>query len=295
MESDKNKMLEVLKFLSENLYRIIVQAIEQNSKYNIEKNLREIRIRIQRPIILKLQNYDILIEYRVADRDIMQTLERLCENSIYAYKNQIKEGFITIKGGHRVGIVGTGIVENGEIVNLKNISSLNFRIAREVKGCADRIIKEIVNKESNTIYNTLLVSPPGKGKTTMLRDIIRQLSNGIEEIGFSGLTCGIVDERGEIAACYKGIPQNDIGIRSDVIENVSKEKGIKILLRSMSPEIIACDEIGTKEDVQAIKLATISGVKRIFTMHGKNMTDVKNNLEINNLVESHLIEKIFFL
>ena len=177
-------MLEVLKFLSENLYRIIVQAIEQNSKYNIEKNLREIRIRIKRPIILKLQNYDILIEYRVADRDIMQTLERLCENSIYAYKNQIKEGFITIKGGHRVGIVGTGIVENGEIVNLKNISSLNFRIAREVKGCADRIIREIVNKESNTIYNTLLVSPPGKGKTTMLRDIIRQLSNGIEEIGF---------------------------------------------------------------------------------------------------------------
>lgn len=288
-------MLEVLKFLSENLYRIIVQAIEQNSKYNIEKNLREIRIRIKRPIILKLQNYDILIEYRVADRDIMQTLERLCENSIYAYKNQIKEGFITIKGGHRVGIVGTGIVENGEIVNLKNISSLNFRIAREVKGCADRIIKEIVNKESNTIYNTLLVSPPGKGKTTMLRDIIRQLSNGIEEIGFSGLTCGIVDERGEIAACYKGIPQNDIGIRSDVIENVSKEKGIKILLRSMSPEIIACDEIGTKEDVQAIKLATISGVKGIFTMHGKIMADVKNNLEINNLVESHLIEKIFFL
>ena len=225
----------------------------------------------------------------------MQTLERLCENSIYAYKNQIKEGFITIKGGHRVGIVGTGIVENGEIVNLKNISSLNFRIAREVKGCADRIIREIVNKESNTIYNTLLVSPPGKGKTTMLRDIIRQLSNGIEEIGFSGLTCGIVDERGEIAACYKGIPQNDIGIRSDVIENVSKEKGIKILLRSMSPEIIACDEIGTKEDVQAIKLATISGVKGIFTMHGKIMADVKNNLEMNNLVESHLIEKIFFL
>ena len=288
-------MLDVLKFLSENLNKIIVQAIEQNPNYSIEKNIREIRIRIQRPIILKIQNYDILIEYRVADRDIMQTLERLCENSIYAYKNQIKEGYITIRGGHRVGIVGTGIVENGEIVNLKNISSLNFRIAREVKGCANDIVKEIINKENNTIYNTMLISPPGKGKTTMLRDIVRQLSNGIEQIGFSGKTCGIVDERGEIAACYKGVPQNDIGIRSDVIENVSKEKGIKILLRSMAPEIIACDEIGTKEDVQAIKLATISGVKGIFTMHGKDIKDVKNNIEINNLVENHLIEKIFFL
>lgn len=288
-------MLDVLKFLSENLNKIIVQAIEQNPNYSIEKNIREIRIRIQRPIILKIQNYDILIDYRVTDRDIMQTLERLCENSIYAYKNQIKEGYITIRGGHRVGIVGTGIVENGEIVNLKNISSLNFRIAREVKGCANDIVKEIINKENNTIYNTMLISPPGKGKTTMLRDIVRQLSNGIEQIGFSGKTCGIVDERGEIAACYKGVPQNDIGIRSDVIENVSKEKGIKILLRSMAPEIIACDEIGTKEDVQAIKLATISGVKGIFTMHGKDIKDVKNNIEINNLVENHLIEKIFFL
>ena len=288
-------MLDVLKFISENLNKIIVQAIEQNPNYSIEKNIREIRIRIQRPIILKIQNYDILIDYRVTDRDIMQTLERLCENSIYAYKNQIKEGYITIRGGHRVGIVGTGIVENGEIVNLKNISSLNFRIAREVKGCANDIVKEIINKENNTIYNTMLISPPGKGKTTMLRDIVRQLSNGIEQIGFSGKTCGIVDERGEIAACYKGVPQNDIGIRSDVIENVSKEKGIKILLRSMAPEIIACDEIGTKEDVQAIKLATISGVKGIFTMHGKDIKDVKNNIEINNLVENHLIEKIFFL
>ena len=176
-------MLEVLKYLSENLYKIIVQAIEQNSKYNVEQNLREIRVRIQRPIILKLQNYDILIEYRVTERDVIQTLERLCENSVYAYKNQIKEGFITIKGGHRVGIIGTGIVENGEIVNFKNISSLNFRIAREIKGCANKIIKEIVDRDNDTVYNTILVSPPGKGKTTMLRDIIRQLSNGIEEIG----------------------------------------------------------------------------------------------------------------
>ena len=225
----------------------------------------------------------------------MQTLEKLCENSLYAYKKQIAEGYITVKGGHRVGITGTGVVEEEKIINIKYISSLNFRIAREVKGCSKNILKEIINQKDNTIYNTIIVAPPGKGKTTMLRDIVRNISNGIQELSFTGKNCGLIDERGEIAACYRGIPQKDVGIRTDIIENVSKEKGIMMLIRSMAPEVIACDEIGSSQDVQAIEKAVISGVKGIFTMHGKSIDDVKNNKKKNKLLEKNILEKIIFI
>lgn len=255
--------------------------------------LQEIRIRIQRPILLKTRGADAIVNYRISQSEILQTIERLCENSIYAYQNQICEGFLTIKGGHRIGITGSCIVENGKITNIKYISSLNFRIAREVKGCCQKILPQII--ENNQVANTLIVSPPGKGKTTILRDLIRMISDGIPEYQFSGKTCGVVDERGEIAACFKGIPQNDIGIRTDVIENVSKAKGLRMLIRSMAPEVIACDEIGSQEDTEAIKQAFHSGVKGIFTMHGKNLEDIKSYSPINELIETHLIEKIIFL
>lgn len=246
-----NRIEEIIKYFPTNIYNILLYTLQQNEQ--ISTTIQEIRIRANKPIILKLRQADILIEYIVTQAEILQILEKICNNSIYAYKNQICEGFIIIKGGHRVGITGTAVTENNEIINLKYITSLNFRIAREVFNCSNKILGQIINKEENTIYTTLIVSPPGKGKTTILRDAIRRISNGIEEMNFQGKTCGVVDERGEIAAMYMGIPQNDIGIRTDVIENTTKAKGMKMLIRSMAPEIIACDEIGSKEDIQAIR------------------------------------------
>lgn len=286
-------MDEILRYFPNKIYQIFSNLLQENTQ--IANELQEIRIRVDKPIILKLREKDLILQYNILQTEILQIVERLCENSIYAYKNQICEGFITIKGGHRVGLTGSCVIENGKITNIKYISSLNIRIAREVKNCSTRILREIIDIENKTIYNSIIVAPPGRGKTTILRDIIRRLSDGIEEINFRGKTCGVVDERGEIAAMYKGTPQNDVGIRTDIIENVSKNKGIHMLIRTMAPEIIACDEIGSKEDVEAIHYALYSGVKGIFTMHGKNVEDIKNNKQIYELIENREIQKIIFL
>lgn len=225
----------------------------------------------------------------------MQSFEKICESSIYSYRKQICDGYITIRGGNRVGIVGSAVIDNGQVVNVNYISSLNFRIASQKIGCSNKVIEDIIDSENNSIYNTLIVSPPGCGKTTLLRDIIRNISNGINTIGFKGKTVGIVDERGEIAAMYKGVPQNDIGIRSDVIDNMPRPNAIKILVRSMAPDVIACDEIGSLEDIQAIDYAMCSGVKGIFTAHGKNLEEINKNSTISTLLNKNIFERIILL
>lgn len=284
---------EILKYFPLEIQNFIIITIKNQAL--IKQQLEEIRLRVNRPIILKFRNYDVILNYEVYTEDILKILERMCENSIYAYKNQICQGFLTIKGGHRIGITGTVVIEDNKIINVKYISSLNIRIAREVLNCSSKIISQILDSENQTIYNSILVSPPGKGKTTMLRDVVRKISNGVSELNFSGLTVGLVDERGEIAASYKGVPQNDVGVRTDIIGNVDKSKGIEMLIRSMAPKVIACDEIGSVEDANAIKRAMYSGVKGIFTMHGNSMEDIKYNEQIHSLIENKQIEKVIFI
>lgn len=257
--------------------------------------IEEIRLRINKKVCLKMGQDIKFLNITINKNDIETTFERMCENSVYSYINQVSNGFITIDGGNRVGIVGNCVIENGEVININYISSLNFRIAREIKGVAISFLKEVIDIKNNTIFTTLIVSPPGGGKTTVLRDLIRIISNGMPEIGFKAKTCGVVDERGEIAASYKGIPQNDLGELTDIIENVPKDIGMRILIRSMAPEVIACDEIGTKEDYDAIKYAVNSGVKGIFTYHAKNIDEVMRNEKIKELTNDNVIEKIIVL
>ena len=200
-----------------------------------------------------------------------------------------------MQGGHRVGITGNVVMKDEKVININYIYSLNFRIAKQIIGCSNKILKYIINQEENNIYSTLIVSPPGVGKTTILRDLIRRISNGMEQINFKGINVGLVDERGEIAAMYRGIPQNDVGVRTDILDNVSKALGMTMLIRSMAPKVIVADEIGTASEVESIKYAICSGIKGIFTAHGANMEDIKLNPAINNLIHNCIFERIVFM
>ena len=244
-----------------------------NNKEIIEK-AQEIRIRIGQPICIRGSNFERFLTHVIDTEDILKILENFSNNSIYSVQNEINSGFITIRGGHRVGIVGTCVFEDKNIKNIKYISSLNIRIAREVKGSSDKIINRILD---NSIFNnTLILSPPGCGKTTIVRDMISKLSNGTDFC--APYNVGLVDERSEIAAMYKGVPQNDVGRRTDVMNNCYKDVGMKMLIRSMNPQIIATDEIGGEKDEEAIFQAFYSGVKLLLTAHGDSLNDVSKRM-----------------
>ena len=257
--------------------------------------VEEIRLRSNKPLMLKIGQETKVIDYIVKQQEILQAFERICENSVYSYRRQICDGYITIRGGNRVGIVGSAVVDSGQVININYISSLNFRIARQKIGCSDSIIEDIIDEQTESIHNTLIVSPPGCGKTTLLRDIVRNISNGIDELEFKGKTVGVVDERGEIAAMYKGVAQNDIGIRTDVIDNMPKPEAMRLLVRSMAPDVIVCDEIGSIDDINAIDYAMCSGVKGIFTAHGNNLEEINRNSELSKLLNKHIFERIILL
>lgn len=196
-------------------------------------------------------------------------------------------GYITIRGGHRIGITGNVVLTKGQVTNISHIYSLNFRIAREVLNCSEVVIPYISNEKK--VYNTLIVSPPGRGKTTILRDLVRKLSDEVK------LNIGLVDERGEIAAMYKGSPQNSIGDRTDILDNIPKAIGMRMLIRSMNPKVIVADEIGTHEDIEAIKYAVCSGVSGIFTAHANSLEDIKRNPILNSLYGLNIIERIILI
>ena len=277
----------ILKCLPTQLAKLILE-------HNIQK-LEEIRIRANKPVILKLGQVEIVLSYTITTNEIIGILQNICNNSIYTYQNQICNGFITLPGGNRVGIAGNVVIKDGQVSNISYIYSLNFRISHQINGASDNILKYVLDTENNTIFNTLIVSPPGAGKTTMIRDLAKRISNGINEINFRGLDVSIIDERGEIAAMTKGITFNDVGIRTDVLDNVPKSIGIRMAVRSMAPKVIIADEIGNKDDVNIINYAICSGVKCIFSAHGSNMEDLLKNNEINKIINLQLFSKIIFL
>lgn len=195
--------------------------------------------------------------------DIRRGMELVTRSSVYAFENEIRNGYITLSGGHRVGISGDAAVIGGKLSHIRTVQSLNYRLAREVIGAADYVMGRIF--DGKNIKNTLIVSPPMCGKTTMLRDIARQLS-------LAGKKVSIVDERGEIAALSMGVPSFSLGANCDVLSGVNKAEGMLLMLRAMSPDVIITDEIGDSNDFNAICEIKKRGVSIITSLHGKDAT-----------------------
>ncbi|MGI5879230.1 MAG: stage III sporulation protein AA [Syntrophomonadaceae bacterium] len=255
--------------------------------------LEEIRLRCQQPLLLKSGDRDITITssgrpaedlnsgYVVTREDIQRSLASISDNSLYAFEEEIKRGFITIPGGHRVGLAGQAVINGGQIKTIKNFSSLCFRIARQVPDCALPLIPYIAPR--GVPVSSLLISPPRCGKTTLLRDLARILSTGRPNLPARNVA--VIDERSELAGCYLGIPQLDVGTRTDVLDACPKAEGMMMAIRSLSPQVVITDEIGRAEDVTAIRECLNAGVAVIASVHARNVKELENRPLMQDLMK----------
>lgn len=277
---------EILDILPDRISRIVLKL------KNI-KNIQEIRVKCDKQLCFNIEGKEIFSSYIATREDIKTIIQRMSYYSMYSFDEEIKQGYITINGGHRVGICGRCVVDSGTVKTIKNISSINIRICRQVVDCSKRIISNII--KDNNILNTIVISPPNCGKTTIIRDLTRLISNGVDKLSLKGNKVCIVDERSEIAACYNGVPQLDVGKRTDVLDSCPKSEGILMAIRSMSPEVIVCDEIGTKEDIKSIVSALNSGVKLISTIHGFGIEDIYKRPVFKDIIENHVFKRAVVL
>lgn len=265
---------EILRICSLGLRRIL-----ERLSLDFE-GLQEIRLRAGLPMTIRTEQGDFFVKQEngeltrevagalcIPAKEIRETLEYVGNYSLYAYEEEIRQGFITVQGGHRIGVAGKAVVEDGHIRTMKNITFLHIRIAHEKRGCADNLLPWLYEKQQERWHHSLILSPPGCGKTTMLRDLIRQVS-------LSGFHVSVVDERSELAACYLGIPQNDLGPRTDVLDGCPKTEGMLLLLRSMAPQVLAVDEIGDGEELEAVRQAAAGGCSVLATAHGGSVAEV---------------------
>ncbi len=294
---DMAKKDEILKLLSG---RVRTLFSDMHLHYEC---LQEIRLRVNAPLMLIcagkeffVSDYGQLIHnnknaYIVTLQDMKETLEYISNFSLYAYEDEIRQGFITVYGGHRIGVAGKVILDGERIKSIQHISFLNIRVSHEIRGCGNKMIPYLYKGEE--ICHTLIISPPCCGKTTMLRDVIRLLSNGDNDR--EGICVGLIDERSEIAACYRGIPQNDVGMRTDVLDCCPKAEGMLMMIRSMSPRLIAVDEIGKKEDIDAIAYVMNCGCKMLATVHGSSLEDIRYKPVLRRLIEDKMFARYVIL
>ena len=288
--SNKKPPQDILDILPTPLKEIFIETWDE------EKGIEEIRLRKKRPLIFRLAKREIFFHDLIVSNELFDSVLRIIsKNSIYALENEFRNGFITIRGGHRVGFAGEAVIERDMIKTQKNLASLNIRIARAVIGCGAEILPYIIDTLNKSLKYTLIVSPPRCGKTTLLRDLVRSVSSGVGKYNLPPMQVGLVDERSEIAGCYQGIPQLDVGQRTDVLDRCPKDQGMIMLVRSMGPEVIATDELGGSKDVEAVRQIANAGIKFIATVHGDSYEQLTKRPYLKELLAMGIFQRYIFL
>lgn len=326
---DRMKKSKISHLLGNNLKRIYEKASFD------ESFVQEIRIRINSPFLVMYKGEEWILDrdgkrtslpecgYMVQPKDIKDTLAFVSDYSVYAFEEELGQGYLTVEGGHRVGVAGKvithgngsrkssftesiiagvntlgGVWENGDrnnvgttIKGMKYITYINIRIAHQVKGCASKILPYLI--EDGQVFHTLIISAPCCGKTTILRDLIRQISMGT--VDFPGCSVGVVDERSEIGGSYMGIPQNDLGPRTDLLDACPKAEGMMMLIRSMAPSVLAVDELGSYGDIYAIESVIHCGCKLLATVHGASLEDIRRKPLFEALMKEHIFQRYIVL
>lgn len=266
--------------------------------------LQEIRLRAERPVLLLLDGREVYLNrqgklcsdiresYDISQQEMEEILQNICHYSIYAFEDEIRQGFLTVPGGHRIGMAGQVVMENEQRVRiLKYITCMNIRISHQIMGAADGVLSYLY--ENGRFLNTLIISPPGCGKTTLLRDIVRQVSDG-NRFG-KGITVGVVDERSEIGGSFMGMVQNCIGIRTDLLDGCPKAVGMMMLIRSMAPGVVAIDEMGGEEDIRAMRKVASCGSNMLATVHGEGVRELKMRQHLRPLFEDKMFSRYIVL
>lgn len=251
--------------------------------------MEEIRVRIGRPLEVFVNGHSIFFPFIVSKEDGNQLLNKISRYSVYTMEEELKRGYITVQGGHRVGLAGRVILQDSKVKAIRDVASFNIRIAKEKIGIANPYIPYLYDK--GKWRHTMIIGPPQTGKTTLLRDIARLISSEEEHSLRKPAKVGIVDERSEIAGCMDGIPQMTFGQRIDVLDACPKAEGMMMMIRSMSPDVLIVDEVGRKEDEEAILEAVNAGIQLVMTTHGSSLEEVKKRPMLSRMIKMGIFER----